>query len=121
MASIYEQIGGEKAVDAAVEVFYRKVLVDDRIKHFFDDVDMEQQIAKQKAFLTMVFGGPNQYTGKDLRQGHAHLVQRGLSDEHVDAVLELLAESLRELNVDEQHIQAIAALANSTRDDVLNR
>ena len=76
-------------MDAAVDVFYRKVLTDDRVSHFFDDVDMDRQIAKQKAFLTMVFGGPVAYTGKDMRTGHAHLIERGLNDSHVDAVIEL--------------------------------
>lgn len=78
--SVYERIGGEPAVDAAVDIFYRKVLVDDRISRFFDDVDMDRQIAKQKAFLTMAFGGPVAYTGQDMRNGHAHLVRRGLND-----------------------------------------
>jgi len=40
MTSLYERIGGEAAIDAAVELFYQKVLSDDRIKHFFSDVDM---------------------------------------------------------------------------------
>jgi len=40
MATLYEEIGGAPAVEAAVEVFYRKVLMDDRIAHFFDDTDM---------------------------------------------------------------------------------
>ena len=31
-ASLYDQIGGEAAVDAAVELFYRKVLSDYRIR-----------------------------------------------------------------------------------------
>ena len=39
--SLYEQIGGEAAVNAAVDLFYRKVLQDDRISQFFDDVDMD--------------------------------------------------------------------------------
>ena len=56
--TLYEQLGGQPAVDAAVDLFYRKVLTDDRISRFFVDVDMDKQIAKQKAFLTMVFGGP---------------------------------------------------------------
>ena len=75
---------------AAVHVFYRKVLSDDRVSRFFDDVDMDRQIAKQKGFLTMVFGGPVAYNGKDMRAGHAHLIERGLNDSHVDAVIEFL-------------------------------
>jgi len=121
MATLYERIGGEEAVNAAVDVFYRKVLSDDRISHFFDDVDMDEQIAKQKGFLTMAFGGPHNYSGKDLREGHAHLIERGLNDEHFDAVVELLGSSLKDLNVPDDIIQEVAAIAESTRDDVLNR
>lgn len=69
--TLYEQLGGQPAVEAAVDSFYRKVIKDDRIKQFFDGVDMDRQIAKQKAFLTMVFGGPAHYSGKDMRDGHA--------------------------------------------------
>ena len=121
MATLYERIGGQAAVDKAVEVFYRKVLADDRINEFFDGVDMEAQINKQKGFLTMVFGGPNNYTGKDMREGHKHLVARGLNDSHVDAVIELLGGTLKELGVADADIQEVAGIANSVRDDVLNR
>ena len=41
MATIYEELGGEPAVDAAVDIFYRKVLADERISRFFDDIDMD--------------------------------------------------------------------------------
>ena len=121
MASLFERIGGEAAVDAAVDIFYRKVLSDDRVNGFFDDVDMEGQIAKQKGFLTMVFGGPNNYTGKDMREGHKHLVANGLNDSHVDAIVELLGATLKELGVADDDIAEIAGIANSVRDDVLNR
>ena len=119
--SLYEQLGGEPAVNAAVDVFYRKVLTDDRVSDFFDDIDMDQQIAKQKAFLTMVFGGPVSYTGQDMRNGHARLVAKGLNDSHVDAVIELLGESLREVGAPEELIQKVAGIAESARADVLNR
>ena len=119
--SLYDRIGGEAAVNAAVDIFYRKVLADDRIKRFFDDVDMDRQAAKQKAFLTMVMGGPNDYTGKDMREGHAHLVKRGLNDSHFDAVMENLGATLQELNVPPELIAEAAAIAESTRNDVLNR
>jgi len=119
--TLYEQLGGEPAVSAAVESFYRKVLVDDRISRFFDDVDMDRQIAKQKAFLTMVFGGPAAYSGKDMRSAHAGLVSKGLNDSHVDAVIENLGATLRELGVAEPLIAQVAGIAESVRGEVLNR
>src|SRR5687768_6748058 len=99
MASLFEQLGGASAVDDVVETFYRHVLTDERISQFFDDTDMEQQIAKQKAFLTMAFGGPTRYSGHDMRKAHAHLVARGLDDSHFDAVVELLGAALKEHDV----------------------
>jgi hemoglobin len=49
------------------------------------------------------------------------MVDRGLNDTHVDAVLEHLAASLRELGVAEPLVAQVTALAESTRNDVLNR
>lgn len=121
MASLYEELGGAAAIDKAVEVFYRKMLQDERVADFFDDVDMERQIGKQRAFLTMVLGGPHQYTGRDMRGAHAHLVKRGLSDVHVDVVIEHLGSTLAELGATPQQIGQVAAIANSVRDDVLSR
>jgi hemoglobin len=119
--TLYEQLGGEAAVNAAVDIFYRKVLSDYRINRFFDDVNMAQQAAKQKAFLTMAFGGPHNYTGEDMRKGHAHLVKLGLDDSHFDAVMENLGATLAELNVPQELIAQVAAIGESTRNDVLGR
>ena len=119
--TLFEQLGGTDAVEAAVDNFYRRVLADDRVSSFFDDVDMDRQRAKQKAFLTMAFGGPNNYSGKDMRTAHARLVTKGLNDSHVDAIIELLGATLRDMGVAEGLIQQVAAIAESTRNDVLNR
>ncbi|MEW5687833.1 MAG: group 1 truncated hemoglobin [Pseudomonadota bacterium] len=121
MTTLYERIGGTAAVKAAVDIFYGKVLADDRIAHFFDGVDMANQNAKQRAFLIMAFGGPNTYSGADMRRGHAHLVARGLDDSHFDAVVENLAATLAELGVGAADIAEVAAIAESVRDDVLGR
>lgn len=107
-------------MEAAVDIFYRKVLADDRVSRFFDDVDMDRQIAKQKAFLTMAFGGPVGYTGRDMRTAHAPLVARGLNGSHVDAVVELLGQTLAELGVAPDLIAQVAAIAESVRGEVLN-
>lgn len=121
MASLYDQLGGAAAIDKAVEVFYRKMLQDERVADYFDDVDMDRQMAKQRGFLTMVLGGPNQYTGRDMRTAHAHLVKRGLSDLHVDVVIEHLGATLAELGASAEQIGQVAAIANSVRGDVLGR
>lgn len=119
--SLYERLGGEPAFQAAVDAFYRRMLTDERVAHFFDDVDMDGQIAKQKAFLTFVTGGPAAYTGRDMRTAHAHLVERGLTDEHVDVVVEHLGATLAELGAAAEDIAEVAALAESVRADVLGR
>ncbi len=117
--TLYEKLGGSAAVDAAVDIFYRKVLMDDRINFYFEGVDMDRQAAKQKAFLTMVLGGPHNYTGKDMREGHKHL--KGLNDSHFNAVVENLGATLKELGVSDADIATVAGIAESVRNDVLNR
>ena len=121
MSTLYEKLGGTAAVDAAVDKFYRRVLADDRISRFFDSVDMEQQAKKQKAFLTMAFGGPNNYTFLDMKNGHAHLVERGLNDDHFNAVVEDLGMTLKDMGVADELIAEVAAVAETTRDSVLGR
>lgn len=118
MTTLYQRIGGAQAVDAAVDIFYRKVLADDRINDFFIDIDMTALARKQKAFLTMAFGGPHNYSGKDLRNAHAHL---GIREEHYAAVVENLAGTLKELGVKDEDIAEVAKIAESVKNDVLNR
>jgi hemoglobin len=121
MSTLYEQLGGEAAVDAAVDQFYRYVLSDERINYWFDGIDMDKQAAKQKAFLTMAFGGPHNYSGEDMRKGHAHLVEKGLNDSHFDAVAECLVKTLNDLSVPQELQDQVMAIVASTRDDVLGR
>lgn len=121
MSTLYEKLGGAAAVDAAVDKFYRRVLADDRIAHFFEGVDMDKQATKQKSFLTMAFGGPNNYTALDMKTGHAHLVEKGLNDSHFDAVVEDLGATLKDMGVADELIAEVAATAETTREDVLGR
>jgi hemoglobin len=119
--SLYDQLGGEAAVDAAVDIFYRKVLSDYRINRFFDNSDMEKQAAKQKAFLTMAFGGPNNYSGQDMRTAHARFVKMGLNASHFDVVMEHLVATLAELNAPQELITQVEAIAETTRNDILGK
>jgi hypothetical protein len=41
--SLYARIGGREAVEAVVSDFYDRVLADDSVAHYFDDIDMVEQ------------------------------------------------------------------------------
>ena len=119
--SLYERIGGHAAMNVAVDVFYRKVLEDQCIRYFFEDVDLDLQRVKQKRFLSMVCGGPHKYTGKQMREAHAHLLALGLNDEHFDHVLDHLKASLEECGVGPADVAIITHVAESFRADVLGK
>jgi hemoglobin len=116
--SLYQKLGGEAAIDAAVDRFYVKMLADDRVKHVFDDVNMPLQVKKQKRFLSAAFGGPIPWTGKDLREAHAGL---HLTEAHFQAVAENLQSSLEDLKVPKELIAQVMAIAGGVHDDVLNK
>lgn len=120
-ATLFERIGGEAAVNAAVDIFYDKVLSDYRINRYFGKTDMTKQAQHLKAFMTLAFGGPDRYTGRSLRDSHARLVSMGLNDMHYDCVMEHLGATLQELNVPDAIISEAAALVESVRDEVLGR
>lgn len=115
--SLYDQLGGKPAVDAAVDLFYEKVLADSRINHHFNGIDMARQRGKQRIFLTYAFGGPVKYDGKDMREAHRHL---SLTEEDFGAVAGHLHTTLEELDVPPSLIDQVMAIAASTHDDVLN-
>ncbi|MBV6628062.1 MAG: group 1 truncated hemoglobin [Rivularia sp. (in: Bacteria)] len=124
MTTLYEKLGGKDAVDIAVDKFYKHVLNDERIKQFFDNVDMEKQRGHQKDFLTYAFGGSSVYDGKTIRKAHKHLVEEmGLNSEHFDAVIENFVITLKELGISDELIQEVGAIAAAPehKRDVLNR
>jgi hemoglobin len=123
MATLFEKLGGAEAVDLAVDLFYKRVLEDDRIKHFFVNTDMEKQRSHQKAFLTYAFGGTDKYDGSFMRESHKELVKKqGLNASHFDAVAEDLMITLKEMGVPDDLLAEVAAVAAAPqhKKDVLN-
>lgn len=118
--TLYERIGGEAAITATVGMFYDRIMGDESLKGFFADLDMDKQINKQIAFMTMAFGGPHDYTGQDLRAAHARLGSRGLNGEHFAAVAGHLEATLSTLSVPEDLIQEVLKIVGSTKTEVLN-
>jgi len=111
--TLFERIGGEDTLDALVNLFYRKVLADNELSSFFDGVDMDEQRAKQKLFLTAAFGGSDNYSGDDQGDAHEHLVEKHLSTSQFVSVSVYLRATLEELNVPATEIVDVMAIAGA--------
>ncbi|KAL4492064.1 hypothetical protein ABPG72_008485 [Tetrahymena utriculariae] len=116
--TVYEKLGGQAAMHAAVPLFYKKVLADDRVKHYFKNTNMEHQAKQQEDFLTMLLGGPNHYKGKNMAEAHKGM---NLQDSHFNAIIENLAATLKELGVSDQIIGEAAKVIEHTRKDCLGK
>jgi len=120
--SLYERIGGQGAIMAAVDRFYEKVLADELTRPFFTALDMQAQTKKQIAFMSRALGGPVEYQGRDLTQAHAALVRdKGLGDVHFDAIAKHLEATLLELGVARELVDEALGIVGGTRAQVLGR
>ncbi|WNJ16424.1 group 1 truncated hemoglobin [Pontibacter sp. G13] len=116
-ASLFDRLGGMAAVNAAVDIFYQKVLADETVNGFFANIEMGAQSGKLKMFLAYAFGAPMPYSGKNMREAHAHMK---LTEAHFGAVAGHLVATLQELEVPQELIDEVVAIALTTKDDVLN-
>lgn len=115
--SHYERIGGEPAINAAVERFYERVLADHELKDFFNGVSMSRLKAHQFAFLSQALGGPKQYSGASMRDAHTRLA---IEQRHFDRVAVHLVETLRELGVPDDIIGAIGEALTPLSEQIVN-
>ncbi len=115
----FDRVGGMKTLAFAVDVFYLKVLSDERISHFFRWVEMDKHTHKLKYFLANYLGAPIEYKGKSMKSAHAHLVDIGLNNEHYTIVAEHLLSTFKELGVPLEIVEDTKRLLEQTRIDIL--
>jgi hemoglobin len=118
-SELYERVGGAGSIDALVGAFYFNVLRDERVAHFFRDVSVNRVIHHQRLFLTEALGGGRGYAGRSLAAAHSRLIaEAGLKPEHFDAVIEILATTLTDLEVDEDAAQEVIDRVASLRGQI---
>ncbi|MFC4550432.1 MULTISPECIES: group I truncated hemoglobin [Halorussus] len=116
--TIYQEIGGQEAVEAVVDDFYDRVLADEQLIEYFEGMDMEALRAHQVQFISSVAGGPVEYSGTDMREAHAHL---DITEPDFDAVAEHLEAALRNNGVGDDNVEAIMAEVAALKAPILNR
>lgn len=116
--SLFEKYGGFGRVHQVVMDFYDRVLDDDDLGPYFDDVDMKDLIDHQTKFISSLLGGPASYTDHHIRHAHKGLK---IVPQHFDTMKRLMEETLREAGFEVADIQAALEQVESHRDTVLDR
>ncbi|GLI66033.1 hypothetical protein VaNZ11_009739 [Volvox africanus] len=120
--TLYERVGGVAAIEAAVDIFYNRIIADPELVRFFEGIDMKKQRRKQAAFMTYVFGGAGAYEGRDLFKAHKRLIEeQGLKELHFDLVAGHLLETLRFLNVPEDLTDEAMAIVATAKPIIFGR
>ncbi|WP_216635536.1 truncated hemoglobin [Croceicoccus bisphenolivorans] len=115
--TLYEQYGGFSAVSRIVMDLYDRLLDDDDIGPFFDDVAMPRVIDHQTKFVSSLMGGPASYTDDQIRKMHDHLPITG---DHFAKLAVILRETLTDHGVAEEHADAVVGEFAARRDLVVN-
>jgi hemoglobin len=118
---LYEKIGGRGTISNLVKVFYAKVRADEKVGRFFQGTDMDNLYARQAMFLTMLLGGAQRFTGRDLVEAHAGARTLGMDDASFDILMKYFRESLEEINVQSDYVDEVMQRLETTRDQVLGR
>lgn len=119
---IFEKIGGKLTVNITVDPFFERILSDDKIAPFFSDSYLDSQLAARKRFLTTLFGGYHDDDLEKMRGIHKSMVEKdGLNDEHFNAMLIHLKNTLLEAEISPELISQVMERTEGTRKYVLCR
>ena len=114
--TLYDRLGGEPAIGAVVNEFYDRVLADESVAHYFDDVDMSEQRSHQTKFISAVTGGPIQYGGDDMETAHEGL---SITDAEFDAIAGHLDDALCEFDVGDADREAVLEAIDGFRAEIV--
>lgn len=119
--TLFDMIGGRLTINAAVDLFYKKVLADESLRPFFRRAGVEHLRARQSMFVSMLLGGKTIYTGKDIRAAHNQAREMGMNESHFKMFLNHFRAALEEVGVQGDRVEQIIKLLDETRGAVLNR
>jgi len=117
--NLYELVGGHAVIKAATDCFYKRILEDADLRHFFGQTHMAHLRSRQLMFITMILGG-GVYTGKDIHVAHAQARGHGLNDTHFDLFLQHFRAALEEVGVKPANAEQIIKLLERKRKAVLD-
>jgi hemoglobin len=117
-ASLYQRLGGYKAIVAVVDDFVGNVAADRRINRFFASTNiprLKQNLVDQ---ICAAAGGNCIYTGRDMKSAHAGM---GVRSRDFDALVGDLTKTLRKFKVPAKEQGQLLAVLGPMKKDIVER
>ena len=121
--SLYQRLGGKKAITAVVDEFVGRVAADNRINSYFKATASDpKRLATFKMNLVdqicQASGGPCKYKGKDMKAAHAGM---GISTGDFSALVEDLVGALDKLKVGATEKDQLLGALGPMKNDIVER
>ena len=119
---LYDRLGGVHAIATVVDDFIERLLVNDTlnanpaIKTARDRVPKSGLKYQVTAFMCQATGGPCRYTGRTMKQSHAHL---NIGEKEWQALASEFKKSLDKFNVPAREQDELFALVGTTKGDIV--
>ena len=110
--SLFEKYGGFSVISKIVLDLYDRLLDDDDVGPFFDEVEMARIVDHQTKFVSSLMGGPASYTDDQIEKMHARLT---ITNAHFDTLQAILQQTLLDHGVSEDDAEVITALFEGRR------
>lgn len=102
--TMFEKYGGFSSVSRIVLDLYERLIDDDDVGPFFDDVEFAKIVDHQTKFVSSLMGGPVSYTDVQIEKTHDHLA---ISADHFAKLASILSETLSDHGVAGEDAEAI--------------
>jgi len=122
-ATLYQRLGGKKAITAVVDEFVGRVAGDARINNYFGKTAADpQRLAMFKKNLVdqicQASGGPCKYMGKDMKTAHMGM---GISSADFNALVEDLVGALDKFKVGEKEKGELLGALGPMKSDIVEK
>ena len=110
--NLFQKYGGFSKISRIVLDFYERLLDDDDVGPFFDEVDMARIVDHQTKFISSLLGGPTSYTDDQISKLHRHLT---INTGHFDVLARILRETLADHGMAPDDGDTVVAALDSRR------
>ena len=114
--TLYDRLGGYRAISAVVDDFVKNVAADKRINRFFANANIDRLKARLVEQICQGTGGPCVYTGRDMKSVHAGM---GIRGKDFDALVQDLAKSLNKFKVPAREQKQLVAILAPMKKDIV--